>query len=216
MEGKAHKAALYTTILIIMGILWFILSGCSKSIPELKPDPPQLLKSFTCEIEFSMEGLEGAAHLERPGRSGELQSVSEAAMDIENGLELCFSAPDTLSGVSILFLDGKARIQIGEVMSDFLTVPNGQEAVLPEGAFISVLGKAMEQASLPTQPKENWSQDKDNSEWIFTGSLAGSMDEPASYLGKFRLTVSNDGLPVALAVDDAGISVQFSQVCPVI
>ena len=215
MEGKAHKAALYAAALIV-GILWFILSGCSRSIPELIPDPPQLLKAFTCEIQFSMEGLEGTAHLERPGRSGELQSASEAAVNTENGLELCFSAPDTLSGVSVLFLDGRARIQIGEVMSDFLTVPNGQEAVLPDGAFISVLGKAIEQASLPSQPKENWSQDKDNSEWIFTGTLAGSLDEPASYLGSFRLTVSNDGLPVSLAVDDAGISVQFSQVCPVI
>lgn len=215
MESKACKKALYAALFIIIGILWLVLPGCSSTMPELLPDPPQIPPSFTCEIQFSMEGLEGTAHLERPGRSGELQSASEAART-DNGLELCFSAPETLSGVSILFLDGKARIQIGNVTSDFLTIPNGREAALPDGALISVLGNAMEQASLPSQPKENWSQNKENSEWIFTGNLAGSPDHPASYLGSFRLTVSSDGLPVLLAVDDAGISVQFSQVCPVV
>ena len=56
-----------------------------------------------------MEGLEGTARLEYPGRSEELRdTASAAAADGFGGMELSFSTPETLSGVSILYLDGMA------------------------------------------------------------------------------------------------------------
>ena len=216
MKGKKCSTAIYTMLFAILGILWLALPGCSETVPELLANPPQIPQSFTCEIQFSMEGLEGSAHLERPGRSGELQPPSAAPLNPDSGLEICFSAPETLAGVSILCLEDISQVQIGSVTADFLTSSDGQNNALPNGSLVSVLSKAISLASLPSQPRENWSQEKDSSNWIFTGNLAGNMETPSSHAGSFRLTVSNDGLPVALAVDDAGISVQFSQVCPVL
>jgi len=211
MKGKNCNKVVYTVLFAVFITLYSILPGCSETVPELLPNPPQLPQSFTCEIHFTIEGLEGTAQLSHPGRSEELQPSSAAPLNPASGLEICFSAPETLSGVSILCLDDLARIQIDDVTVNLLTAFDGQNASLPEGSLISILSKAIEAVSLSSQAGENWSHDRDSDNWVFTGSLDGGLEGSS-----FRLTVSNDGLPIDLAVDDAGISVQFSQVCPVL
>ena len=212
MKGKerAGRRAVRTALLTIFAILCQGLFGCGvSSVPELLPtqDPPKIPETFACDIRFSMEGLEGTARLECPGRSAELQNSSAAAADPFGGMELSFSAPETLSGVSILYLDGTAQVQIGEVQADFLTVPDGQGASLPDGALISVLAKAIGLAA--RSPKEGWTATQEG-EWCFSGNLLGD-GAAAPEWGGFRLTVSGDGYPISLAADHAGISVKFSQ-----
>ena len=136
MKGKKCSTAIYTMLFAILGILWLALPGCSETVPELLANPPQIPQSFTCEIQFSMEGLEGSAHLERPGRSGELQPPSAAPLNPDSGLEICFSAPETLAGVSILCLEDISQVQIGSVTADFLTSSDGQNNALPNGSLL--------------------------------------------------------------------------------
>lgn len=205
--------AAFRTALAVL-CLCLIFGGCSaSSVPDLLPDPPQIPQSFTCEIQFVMDGLEGAAHLERPGRSEELQTPSEAPLNAGSGLELCLLAPKTLEGITLLYLDGMVRIEAEGVKADFLTVPDGQGTALPDNALLSVLAKALDQASGSARQKERWTCEGDG--WIFTGTLLNnSSDSSQQESGRFRLAVSGDGAPVSLAADDAGISVQFSQVSP--
>ena len=217
MKGKeragrmAVRAALRATLLTIFAVLCQGLLGCGiSSVSELIPtqDPPRIPDTFACDIHFSMEGLEGTARLEYPGRSEELRdTASAAAADGFGGMELSFSTPETLSGISILYLDGMAQVRIGEVQADFLTVPDGQGASLPDGALISVLAKAVGLAA--RSPKEGWTVNQEG-EWCFAGNLLGDGDT-APERGEFQLTVSGDGLPISLTAGHAGISVRFSQ-----
>lgn len=215
-EGPAFFKTICQRLALTIIVLCLCFTGCrTSSIPQPLSDPPQIPSSFTCEIQFSMEGLEGTAHLERPGRSEELQNPSMAPLDAESGLELCFSSPDTLTGVTILYLDGTARIQIDGVYADFPTIPGGQDRTLPDGALISVLAKVLRQASV-SDSRENWTQPRED-EWQFAGNLFGNTDiTSAPDTGNFRLTVSDGGLPISLSAENAGISVQFYQVSPAI
>lgn len=217
MKGKeragrtAIRAALRAALLTIFAVLCQGLLGCGiSSVPDLIPtqNPPRIPDTFACDIQFSMEGLEGTARLECPGRSEELRDTSAAATDGSGGMELSFSAPETLSGMSVLYLDGMARVQVGGVHGDFLTVPDGQGASLPDGALISVLAKAIGLAAHSS--REGWTVNQEG-EWHFAGNLLGDGDT-APERGEFQLTVSGDGLPISLTAGQAGISVRFSQV----
>lgn len=145
--SKARRFSRITTLskqLAVSILSLLAAAGCSgKSLP-LHREPPVLPDTFSAQIDFTVNDLDGSAQLNQT----------------DGTLELSFLKPETLSGFTASLSGGEVSLSFGGVAASL-----GES--LPDGALITVLADAFALARSPEETEAS----PGGGDWTFAGTL---------------------------------------------